>query len=882
MAGRSALFVAVALACISPSGMQSEDKGLFPFVLPWDDSSPGIADLSSWNHKPAGKFGVVTAGKDGHLYAGKERIRFLGTNLCFAASFPRKEDAEKIAARMAKFGVNCVRFHHMDMSPFPNGIRDGRVPNTRALDPEALDRLDYFTSQLKRNGIYLDLNLLVSRPFNAADGLPKEIESLEWKERHIPGFFFRSIIDLQKEYAAKLLSHRNPYTGLTYAEDPAVAFVEINNENGLIHSWLGGDVDHLPIPFLQELRGQWNSWLKERYGEMDKLRSAWNARETPLGDEMLANPAFAGGTASWNLEQHNGAKADVTATKDGPGGAPAVKIAISARGTEGWHIQLNQSPLAVKEGTAYTLTFKAKAEEKRSMRVEIGEAHEPWSVLSASPEVPLTDQWQSFRFTLLASKDDANSRLNFTDLGKREGVVRIADVSLRPGGVVGLLKGEELSKGSFPLFTRANSAERSVEAQRDWIRFLWGTERNYWREMRRYIKEDLKVKALVVGTIVGCSTPNLMAEMDAVDTHAYWRHPHFPNKPWDPHDWFVTNDSMVNAPGGFLADLALRRVEGKPHLVTEYNHAAPNTFSGEAPLLLAAFASLQDWDGVFLFSYSHRRDEWDKRMISNFFDIDQHPLKMANLPIAAAIFRRGDVAPIGKIVTRDLDPSREIDILRSDGGAWNSVHAGYLGIPKEAALLFRLALRCGEKESTAPSRLPNDIATRNRYETNGGEFVWDISRKSKGIVTVNSDKSKVVAGFVDGRTFKLGDVTIAPGATLQDWCAISITSMEDSPITRSSRLLVVACGYVENSGTEWLNKDKSALKSWGKAPSIVEGIPATITLPAAAVSIEAWSLDERGQRRLQIPVTPDDKGNATISIGPRWKTLWYEIARRKE
>ena len=40
-------------------------------------------------------------------------------------------------------------------------------------------------------------------------------------------------------------------------------------------------------------------------------------------------------------------------------------------------------------------------------------------------------------------------------------------------------------------------------------------------------------------------------------------------------DWPVANRTMVNEAGGTLPGLALRRVRGKPHLVTEYNHPAP-------------------------------------------------------------------------------------------------------------------------------------------------------------------------------------------------------------------------------------------------------------------------------------------------------------------
>ena len=52
-------------------------------------------------------------------------------------------------------------------------------------------------------------------------------------------------------------------------------------------------------------------------------------------------------------------------------------------------------------------------------------------------------------------------------------------------------------------------------------------------------------------------------------------------RPWDADDWTVGNRSMVNEAGGTLPGLALRRVLGKPHCVTEYNHSAPNTFGSE-------------------------------------------------------------------------------------------------------------------------------------------------------------------------------------------------------------------------------------------------------------------------------------------------------------
>ncbi|RLF13980.1 MAG: hypothetical protein DRJ66_06875, partial [Thermoprotei archaeon] len=43
---------------------------LFPFYLPWNDSTKTIISLSGLLEKPAGKYGHVYVGPDGHLYVG--------------------------------------------------------------------------------------------------------------------------------------------------------------------------------------------------------------------------------------------------------------------------------------------------------------------------------------------------------------------------------------------------------------------------------------------------------------------------------------------------------------------------------------------------------------------------------------------------------------------------------------------------------------------------------------------------------------------------------------------------------------------------------------------------------------------------------------------
>ncbi len=561
-----------AVLLISAHLTAAEDAAVFPFVLPWDDASPGIADMSGLLDPPAGKHGFIQVSSNGHFQAGGRRIRFFGVNLSFAGGLPAPADAPKIAGRLAKFGMNVVRFHHLDTGAWPNGIRDGAAPGTGALHPEALDRLGFLLARLKERGIYANMNLLVGRPFNAADGLPAEIEKLEWKDRHLVGFFDTRQLELQKDYARRLLTWKNPHTGLTLAEDPAVAFVEINNEQGLVHGWLGGNVDRLPEIFLTELRRQWNAWLRARHGDPAKLRAAWQSGEAPPGPEMLRDPRWDRGLESWQIEQHQGARLEA-AVEGGAAAERAVRLRVRQPGAEGWHLQFNQPGLRLEGGRPYTVRFRARADAGRALQVNVSQAHAPWGNLGLSATVRVGPEWREFQYVFNAAQTDDNARLSFSQFGGEGATVWLADLSFRPGGVRGLTADEDPAADRVPLFTRDHFGERTPEAQRDWMRFLFETEERYWRALDRFLKEELRVRAPVAGTIAGCSPLNLQAQLDWVDTHAYWQHPRWPGgRDWQPEGWIVENRSLVNERGGTVAGLALRRVLGKPHACTEYNH----------------------------------------------------------------------------------------------------------------------------------------------------------------------------------------------------------------------------------------------------------------------------------------------------------------------
>lgn len=878
------LVLAAGLAAGPLYGAETPERELFPFVIPWDDAASTVTDLSGLNHRPAGKFGPVTTGPDGHFHAGAERIRFLGVNIVAGACFPEHAAAEKLARRLAKLGVNLVRFHHMDSS-WDENLFPASKNGTRELNPDTLERLDFFFARLKAQGIYADINLLCSRKFTAADGLPAAIDAVPWKEQQTPGMFDEAMIRLQREYAQKLLTHVNPYTGLPYAQDPAVAFVEITNEHGLLQAWTLGGMDRLPPVFLDELRTSWNGFLRRKYGTQAELKNRWTLNE-PAGGEMLANGDFRGRREPWSLWAHAGAAAETACAAQGPKGLPALEIKIEQPGTRSWHIQICQSGLAIAAGRTYTVSFWARADQEADLAVNVMQAHAPWSNLGLDKRVRVTPEWKRFKFVISATGNDERARIGFENFMLRGNTYSLAGVSLTPGGRLEPPPGATLEQANFTVIPYHSREQYSQGAQEDWTTFLWERERDYWRGMYRYLKDDLRVNAPVFGTVVGTSTPNLQAEMNAVDSHAYWQHPQF-DEDWG-SPWRQVNSSMVGeSDGGAIGQLGVKRVLGKPFLVTEYNHAFPNSFDSETLLFLAPYAAFQDWDAVLLFALSNGGSAWERNKIDGFFDTARHPGKLVSFFPAACMFRRGGVSSARETAAVPLDPARERALLPS-ARAWMLVDAGTAGLDKTAVLRRRVGLDLQSTAEFKPVAVGPDTALQSQtYVSDTGEILWDAKRK---YLQVSAPACKSLVGYVLNREFDLDGIVIRPRKALQSWAALTLSLVEGKSLAEGGRkMLLTACGLVTNSNLVWKHypdtpagfppPEGAALTvgyDWGDAPTLAEGIECDWVLPYPANRVKVYALDGAGARRTEVPVA-DERGRAVFRISRDYRTLWYEV-----
>lgn len=855
----------IAVLLIRVSGYAA---GLYPFVLPWDDVSPGPTDLRHTIPKPAGAQGFIKA-EGNYLYLNGQRVKLFGVNFTASANCPDHDTAIKSASRLAKLGINAVRLHFLDATWDEPQLINYKSGNWQNWNADALDRFDFWMAQLKAQGIYLNLNLLVGRRFAMNDGVDPSINKLDWKLAHAMGFFDPDHLRAQQAYARALLSHVNPYTGLAYKDDPAVAIVEIINENGLIHSWMSEEFSQLPTHFANKLQKQWNQWLQQRYPDTATLAKGWGSRSEPLDKEMLATSIPQTIGAPWILETHEGAWAEHNIVDD------SAQIVVKKPGKADWHVQMHHADLNVQRDAIYTLKFKAKADRERRIYVSLMQAHAPWQELGFGRSITLTPRSTEFVFTFLAREDDDNARINFGAMSQSGATFNISGVSLKGGGAMGLMVDETLEMQSIKTLRFNDTEPKPAAMKDDWIKFLRETERAYWRAMRKFLKEDLGVKSLLVGTSQFTSTPHLQAEFDMVDAHAYWQHPRFPGRAWDNKNWLIDNVSMVERPkDATVTSLAWQRVRGKPFMVSEYNHPAPNVYAGEGPLFLATVGAQQDWDAIFMYNYSAVTARRKAGQIPDFFDIAQHPTILANLQVASLIFRR-DQRASGRLWPPEIIPLPEEDELKliaGHGHAWSVVPYWKLGRDWQTMLQNRVYLDLNIKGPVF-----DVVTSRNGFEP--FRINWQTEEAKGVIFEARTPSSTVYIGNLDGQKIQLTkSVMLEFGTTRRHWNTLALTELEPEANNSPRRQLLVLTGYVENSDMGWHDQTLSTVgNKWGKAPTLVESIPATIYIQGSEKLPKVYPLDGCGQRQTLITFANDGQGGHRAILGTTTPTLWYEL-----
>ncbi|MBN1996221.1 hypothetical protein JW935_01630 [candidate division KSB1 bacterium] len=268
----------------TPNGVILDTSEWIPYEYNDEQIKNSILDMSWIQEKPAGRHGKVIVQDEDFMFLDGTPARFYGGNIFGLANFADKKDAEKLADRLVRTGSNIIRMHHLDVvKPWTDmvvtrSLFGGQMPETtRKLDPDMLDKFDYMFYLLKQRGIYIFLSHISSRWIMEGDDFPGDKAGFDDVSQgfKVEGMFDPFLINLQKEYLKQLLEHVNPYTGLAMKDDPALALMEIINENTLFWIQPQGGFG-INSPYYQKMLGKmFSDWLFVKYEAYETLLVSW-------------------------------------------------------------------------------------------------------------------------------------------------------------------------------------------------------------------------------------------------------------------------------------------------------------------------------------------------------------------------------------------------------------------------------------------------------------------------------------------------------------------------------------------------------------------------------------------------------------------------------
>ena len=243
--------------------------------LPQPDSfrADALLDLRKLNEPIAGQSGFIglSPDKNGFVRGDGVPVRFWAVNFTFR-DFSLKDVAH--AARfLAKRGVNLVRL---------GGALESHAKNAKLTDadPGTIDQAWRLVAAMKKEGIYTTISPYWSDELKR---VPASWGIEGWPQDQSPvGLLFFNP-RLQEGYKAWLkawLTPPNPHTGIPLAKDPALAIIQIQNEDSLLF-WTEQSIKGKQLELLGK---QFGDWTKAKYGTLQAALNHWDGGGLPEDD----------------------------------------------------------------------------------------------------------------------------------------------------------------------------------------------------------------------------------------------------------------------------------------------------------------------------------------------------------------------------------------------------------------------------------------------------------------------------------------------------------------------------------------------------------------------------------------------------------------------
>ena len=266
-----------------------QSPGTWPFAYP-DDSKPGsLLDLRWMNEKTAGESGFIHLSQDGRSFVKGDGTAIRFWPVCGYGYRLRPDEMKAQARFFAKMGINMVRIHG-SLSP------KGKGKSITGYDADEIDHIQQYVAALKSEGIYVTIS-----PFWANGGHSGAESS--WNLGYSDGediwgllFFDESLRDAYKGWIKHLYLDNNPYTGIPLAKDPAVAIVQIQNEDSLLFWTFQG----IKPAQKRALGKKFGDWLIKKYGSASAVKAQWEGAGQQGDDWNTVTPTM---LDTWVLTQ---------------------------------------------------------------------------------------------------------------------------------------------------------------------------------------------------------------------------------------------------------------------------------------------------------------------------------------------------------------------------------------------------------------------------------------------------------------------------------------------------------------------------------------------------------------------------------------------------
>ncbi len=409
--------------------------------------------------------------------------------------------------------------------------------------------------------------------------------------------------------------------------------------------------------------------------------------------------------------------------------------------------------------------------------------------------------------------------------------------------------------------------------------FFMNKQKSAVEKMTAFLKAE-GVKALISDGI-SAGTPLALSyktKSELIEAEAKWDAPVFMEKPGLLPSRFTGKSSVsrfAKNPGQVFAARLLDRP-----FIAEYAFSYPSQFRNESGLLTGAYASLQNWNGIYRYCHSMNMSGEFHDMALTYYSTALDPINILSDRIAALLFLRGDLKSSQTVLPYILPDEKSVHVgtaypetirisgLRSMTGSLSAEQK----LPQGTRCIFT-----DNGKITAKTAIPY-IDPGQGLPLPDGQFMQDLfKQKLANPETLNMQKGTAVSDTGEisidrlQNLFKISSplteaMIIAPKLPIQNSGAMSVvnegltsalfclSSLDGKPIKDSQKMILFHITDAQNSKLKFSGKNMTILEKGGTLPVLARKGNATVTISGLNMDkiFKVWATDMTGKRLFEM------------------------------